>query len=642
MNAVAVLKKSPHPESIRLLSDLFEGGRYAEVETQAYDLLALFPDDGSTWTYLGACLQKQGKNALAVLKKGAELSPDDPIALNNLGNDQRQIGQLSEAIQTYRLALKLNPDAAEIYCNLGIALQDYGHLEEAVENFRNAIKLKPDFDGFHSSLGVALEASGLLAEAVGSYRRALEINPRLHEIHHKLGVLLFNLEEMASAEQSFSQTLILKPDFAAAHCNIGSTYLALGRLLDAEKSYRIAISLQANFAEAHCNLGTTLKYLGKLDEALINYQRTVVINAEYADGYGGMADTLRILGRYDEAQRCYLLALHFNPDCVETQMGQSAMYLQRGDFEVGWLKYECRWKQKNAPALRFDGSLWLGKESVAEKTIILCVEQGLGDMIQFARFASVLADMGARVILAGPDSLKRLMLTVRGINQVITPGETLPQHDFYCPLLSLPLALRITQEAQIPASLPYLAPSGADVHRWASKIGPSSQRLRVGIAWAGNPAFRRDQQRSIAFETLGPLFEIDGIDFYSLQKGEVGAAELAASSLKNKPIDVTGELHDFADTAALLANLDLVITIDSAVAHLAGAMGKRVWLLNRYDTCWRWMLARDDSPWYPGVIRIFRQSVPGQWQGVIDEVVGALRQEQEAKGKATKIHQLIA
>ena len=631
MNSVVVSKKSPPPETIRLLADLFEGGRYAELETQAYGLLALFPDDGSTWTLLGACLQKQGKDALAVLNKAAELSPDDPIPLNNLGNDQRRIGQLDQAIQSYRLALQLSPDSAEIYCNLGIALQDHGHIEEAIANFRNAVNLKPDGDGFHSSLGIALEAAGLLAQAVGSYRRALEINPGLHEVHHKLGVVLFNLEDMVSAEQSFSQTLILKPDFAAAHCNIGSTYLALGRLLDAEKSYRIAISLKADFAEAHCNLGTTLKYLGKLDEALINYQRTVVINAEYADGYAGMADTLRILGRYDEAQRCYLLALHFNPDCVETQMGQSAMYLQRGDFEVGWLKYECRWKQKDAPALSFDGALWLGKESVAEKTIILCVEQGLGDMIQFARFASVLADRGARVILAGPDSLKRLMLTVEGITQVITPGEALPPHDFYCPLLSLPLALRIMQEGQIPASLPYLAPSVVDVQRWALKIGLTSRRMRVGIAWAGNPAFRRDQQRSIAFETLGPLFEIDGIDFYSLQKGEAGAAELAASSIKNKPVDVTGDLHDFADTAALLANLDLVITIDSAVAHLAGAMGKRVWLLNRYDTCWRWMLTREDSPWYPEVMRIFRQPQPGQWALVIDEVVQALRQERDAK-----------
>lgn len=618
---------TPSPQAIEQLAELFESGHYAELEDQAQRMLKEYPAHGQTWTFLGACLQKQGKDALVALKKGADLSPGDAMSLNNLGNAQRSAGQLAEAIQNYRLALELTPRCAEIYCNLGIALQDHGQLEEAVVNFRQAVVIKPDFDEFHSSLGLALEALGLPKEAARSYQRALELNPELHEIHHKLGVVLFNLGEMNDAEQSFNQTLALKPDFAAAHCNLGSTYLAQGLLLKAEESYRLALKLHSNFAEAHCNLGTSLKYLGKLDEAEENYRRTVVIKPNYSDGHAGLADTLRILGRYDEAQRSYLLALHYNPDCVETQMGQSAMYLQRGDFEVGWLKYECRWKQKGAPLLSFDGVLWLGQESLTDKVIIICVEQGLGDMIQFVRFAPILADMGARVILAGPDSLKRLMLTVRGISQVITPGDALPHHDFYCPLLSLPLALRIIQEAQIPADLPYLAPLPSDVERWALRIAPSGRGKRVGVAWAGNPEFKRDQQRSIAFETLSPLLETPGVDFYSLQKSDAGVAELAASAFHTKMTDFTAELHDFSDTAALIANLDLVITIDSSVAHLAGAIGKRVWLLNRYDTCWRWMLERDDSPWYPGVMRIFRQAEPGQWDGVITQVAQALRLE---------------
>ena len=722
-------KKTPPLESIQQLAALFESAYFTEGEIVAQRLLADYPDDGLTWTFLGAYLQSQGKDAHVALENSVRLNPHDPIAANNWGNELRGLGQLDAAEQSFRRALALKPDFAEAHCNLGAVLANRGDLHAAVASYRLALELNPEFAQAHGNLGSALKGLGKLQEAadsyqsalnikpdfadahynlaitqkdlgqldgavqsfqttvvlnpgffeghnglaavlndlgrfveaaesyaqalaikpdfiqsicnlglvqknlgqfenaVRSYQRALAINPDFSQAHCNLGAVLADMGQQAQAISSYHRALAARPDFPEAYCNLGTALRELGQLDEALDCYAQALRLKPDFAEAHCNLGSTLKDLGRLDDAERSYRQSLDLSPEFANAHSGLADTLRIRGRHEEAARCFQLALQYKPDCIETRMSESALHLQRGDFAIGWMKYECRWEKKETRHIVFPGTLWLGEASLVGKTILLYSEQGLGDTLQFSRFVSRLADLGARVLLACPLSLQRLMRTVRGMGQVIAPGEELPAHDFYCPLLSLPLALHISDEAHIPANLPYLSAPPAGVVLWGKNIASVEQKLRVGIAWAGNPGFKRDKQRSLSFKALSPLLEIDGVDFYSLQKGDVAVAELAASPFNDKVHDYTAEWHDFSDTAAFLANLDLVVTIDSSVAHLAGAMGKRVWLLNRYDTCWRCMLARNDSPWYPEVMRIFRQPQPGQWQTVIDQVAHALRLE---------------
>jgi hypothetical protein len=300
-----------------------------------------------------------------------------------------------------------------------------------------------------------------------------------------------------------------------------------------------------------------------------------------------------------------------------------------GDFGRGWQKHEWRWETaqlKNAKR-NFPQPLWLGSDAIKGKTILLRAEQGLGDTIQFCRYAPLVAERGGDVILEVQKPLQDLMNTLPGAIQVVSRGDPLPEFDLHCPLLSLPLAFATRLET-IPLALPYLSARESKTRVWHERLGEHA-RPRIGVVWAGNPrkelpgANRIDSQRSIAFDRLVPLFQLTGCDFYSLQKGDDAVQQLRASPLRHALIDWTDHLHDFSDTAALIENLDLVISVDTSVAHLAGALGKPFWLLNRYNTCWRWLADREDSPWYP-TARLFRQDATREWHPVIARVAAAL------------------
>jgi len=310
-----------------------------------------------------------------------------------------------------------------------------------------------------------------------------------------------------------------------------------------------------------------------------------------------------------------------------------------GRFEAGWRAYEWRWERRRIQAGKreFAQPLWLGDFPLDGKTILLHAEQGLGDTLQFCRYASSVARLGAKVVLEVPAPLLRLLSTLDGVDQLIEAGQPLPPFDCHCPLLSLPLALR-TDETSIPSATPYLFADAAAVSAWRERIDagadaaeqPETQlkHLKVGLVWAGeNRAHvaelrKIDARRSLAFERFAPLLDVPNVRFFSVQKG-VAAQQLAESALRDRVADYTGLLHDFADTAALVANLDLVISVDTSTAHLAGALGRPVWILNRFDTCWRWLLERSDTPWYPHA-RLFRQPALGDWDSVIDAVREAL------------------
>jgi len=344
---------------------------------------------------------------------------------------------------------------------------------------------------------------------------------------------------------------------------------------------------------------------------------------EYHNNRAVALDDLR---RLPEALASYDQALALAPERGDIQHNQAMCRLALGDYAAGWTQYEWRWRtQQMAGRRELIAPLWLGHEPLAGRTILLHAEQGLGDTLQFCRYAADVAALGAEVILEVQPGLERLLERLAGVDRVVVRGQPLPVHDFQTPLMSLPLALGVDVGTPRPA---YLTADPDEAADWAQRLAPG---LRVGLCWAGGirpdrpVANRIDARRSLSLEALRPL-AVAGVSFYSLQKGPP-AAQLAEAKARDwggpEIVDLTDELQDFADTAALVANLDLVITCDTAVAHLAGGMGKPVWILNRYDACWRWLVGRDDSPWYPSA-RLFTQNTPGDWDAVVQRVAGEL------------------
>jgi len=335
-----------------------------------------------------------------------------------------------------------------------------------------------------------------------------------------------------------------------------------------------------------------------------------------------MGTALQEKGQFDEAIQCYKKAIEIDPDYVDARWNMSLLNLLCGNFKEGWKGYEWRWKLEGILVERnFSAPAWNGYD-IKGRTILIYAEQGLGDTIQFVRYASLVADLGANVIVECQKELVSLVEKIRGIKQVIPYGNSLPEFDIHCSLLSLPLVFDTTLE-DIPANIPYIYAGSPSVQKWRDKIDQTSSHIRIGLVWAGDPAKKKDRDRSCSLRLFSSLAQFNDVIFYSLQKGE------ASNQAMNPPegmnlIDYTEEFHDFSDTAAFIENLDLVISVDTAVAHLAGSLGKPVWTLLPFVPDWRWMLSREDSPWYP-TMRLFRQPRIGDWGSVIDRVVNALR-----------------
>jgi hypothetical protein len=371
-----------------------------------------------------------------------------------------------------------------------------------------------------------------------------------------------------------------------------------------------------------------LHELKRPEEALASYDRALAVQPNYAAAHSNRGDTLKDLRRFSEALASYEKALALQSDLVNAHYGLSLCFLLTGDFARGWQKHEWRWETDLKVAKRhFVEPLWLGAESIVGKTILLHAEQGFGDTLQFCRYVPLVAERGAHVVLEVPGELHKLMRTLPCAVQLVIQGSPLPAFDLHCPLLSMPLAFDTRLET-IPTRVPYLSAPEYERSLWRSRLD-QHDRLRVGLVWAGNPrkdqpaANRGDRHRSISFDQLAPILSIQGCEFYSLQKGDDAVAQLRNNTQRGRVIDWTDDLRDFADTAALIENLDLVIAVDTSVAHLVGALGKPLWLLNRYDTCWRWLLDRDDSPWYP-TARLFRQDATRTWDDAIMRVRAAL------------------
>jgi tetratricopeptide (TPR) repeat protein len=611
---------------------LHQAGRLDDAERIYNRILAIRPDHFDSQHLLGVIFYQRGDPAQAVgrINLALKRSPNNVQALNNRGNALSALKQFKEALASYDRAIVACPDFADAHSNRGNALKELRRFADAVAAYDRAVALRPDYAEAHSNRADALTAVGRFADALAACDRALMLRPNFAEAHANRGNALHRLGRFAEALTSHDQALALRPDYAEAHSNRGNALHELKRFAEALESYDRALALRPDYAEAHSNRGNALQELKRFDEAVASYDRALAQHADLAEAHSNRGNALTELARFEEALASYDRAQAARPDFADAHFNEGMCRLLIGDLPRGWEKAEWRWgtEQLRNGKRNFSQPLWLGADAIAGKTILLHAEQGLGDTIQFARYAPLVAARGARVVLEVQRPLRELMRSLSDTVQIVAAGEPLPDFDLQCPLLSLPLAFKTRLET-IPAHIPYLSATADKTRAWSKRLRPR-EKPRVGLVWAGNPrkelpgANRIDGQRSIAFDRLTPLFQVEACELFSLQKGDEAVRQLRDGEWRGRVVDHTDDLHDFSDTAALIANLDLVISVDTSVAHLAGALGKPFWLLNRYNTCWRWLLDRDDSPWYP-TARQFRQDARRDWDPVITRVVAALR-----------------
>ncbi|APA85235.1 tetratricopeptide repeat-containing glycosyltransferase family protein [Paraburkholderia sprentiae WSM5005] len=549
-------------------------------------------------------------------------------------------GALVEAEELYREILELKPKHGDALRWLGELALQTGRLQEGVDLLKKALALNARQPAVHSNLAYALNALQRHDEALACAERALAMQPEFADALNHRGNASAALNRPLDALASYERALSLVPEFAQAWNNRACVLRDLGRYADALGSCDRALALQPDYPEAWSNRGNVLGDLNQPHEAQRCYQRALELAPAFVDAWNNLGLAQTDLNQREQALSSYQRALALNPASVEAHWNQALCLLQMGRFDTGWREYEWRWQRNRIKSGKraFAQPLWLGDFPLDGKTILLHAEQGLGDTLQFCRYATLVAKLGARVVLEVPGTLLRLLSTLDGVDQLVEAGQPLPPFDCHCPLLSLPLAFG-TNEASIPAATPYLFAQTAAVSEWRQRIEPDTSAnasahasairpLKVGLVWAGEnraqvAELRKiDARRSLAFEQLAPLLDVPNVRFFSVQKG-AAAPQLADSAHRERVADHTDLLHDFADTAALVASLDLVISVDTSTAHLAGALGKPVWILNRFDTCWRWLLERSDTPWYP-CARLFRQPALGDWRSAIEAVRDAL------------------
>jgi tetratricopeptide (TPR) repeat protein len=568
---------------------------------------------------------RKTEEAIASYDRALAIEPALVDALYNRGNALHALERLDEALESYQKALALQPSDAGALNNRGVVLNALGRPAEALASYDRALAIRPGYAEALNNRGIALYALDRPAEALACYDRALELRRDYAEALNNRGNALRALKRHEQALASYDEALAIDADYIEARTNRGLALLELERHERALADYDQALRIRPDNAEALLNRGNALLALNRHEEALASLDRVLQLIPDHVEALNNRGNALLALNRHAEALSAYEKAIRLRPDDAEAHWNEALTRLLTGDFARGWEKYEWRWKNQKLgpPRVETDKPLWLGREDVAGKTVLIHPEQGLGDAIQFIRYASLVAGRGAKVLVACHRTLRRLFSTVEGVAAAITPDEAPRDFDCHVPLMSLPLAFGTTLET-IPARTPYVRAEADEVQRWRGRLA-SSDRLKVGVAWAGSPKFPAAKAKSCPVERLLPLVETPGCAFFSLQKGVAGADVARLNANGQRVPDYTAELGDFSDTAALVSVLDLVITIDTAIAHLAGALGKPVWIMLPFASDWRWLIGREDSPWYPSA-RLFRQPRFGDWDSVVQRVAEQLAQ----------------
>jgi tetratricopeptide (TPR) repeat protein len=562
-----------------------QNGQLPQAQALYEEILTTQPKHFDSLHLLGviAYQTKQYQRAADLIGKAIELYSKNAAFYCNRGNALKELNQLDAAIASYDRAIALNPNFAEAYSNRGVTLQELKQLNAAVASFDKAIALKPDYAEAYSNRGNALKELKQLDAALASCDKAIALKPGYAEAHSNRGNALKGLGQLEAALASYDKAIALKPDYAEAYSNRGNALQALQQLHAAIASYDKAIALRPDYAEAFSHRGIALQELQQLDAALESYDKAIALKPGYADA-------------------------HWN---------KSLALLLFGYFDRGWEEYEWRWKIENSQLNKrnFLKPLWLGSDSLAGKTILLHSEQGFGDTIQFCRYAEKIRDLGAQVILEVKKPILSLLASLEGVSQLVTDGSTLSAFDYQCPLLSLPLAFKSSIDT-IPNSSKYLRVESGRIAQWQTKLG-EKEKPRIGLVWSGSATHKNDHNRSLLLSHLIQHLPA-GFQYVSLQKDIRGVDQ---QTLQSNPqiLDFANDVNDFSDTAALCEAMDLVISVDTSVAHLAGALGKLTWVLLPFTPDWRWLLERTDSPWYPSV-RLYRQEKIADWDSVLERV----------------------
>jgi tetratricopeptide (TPR) repeat protein len=544
----------------------------------------------------------------------ADSSHDDALHLMGLLSFQAE--QYDHAVEWIARAVRENPKP-EYLSNLGRTLRRQGRNDEALKVFDKAAQLKPEDAELWTSLGKTLVDLGRPSDALLSFQHALKLSPRHWDAALGSGALLLKLERFEEALKYFDLCDELKPDHVLtlqmrAHCLSG-----LKRFEKALADYRRADALDPGNAETCNNIGASLQQLRQDEEALLWCDRALGLRPNFTLALINKAVSLQQLHRFEEAVEACNHVKTIDPNNAKADVGLGCLHLLMGNFEAGWAEYEARLKLPSATYPKFPQPMWLGGEAIEDKTVLIHVDEGLGDTIQFARYVPMVAARGARVILVVSKAVRSLLSGLPGVSECLAISDgPLPAFDMHCPISTLPLAFG-TRLDTIPSETPYLpAPARARVQAWENRLGRQT-RLRIGLIWSGNAIHKNDHNRSIPLQVMARILDTDAT-FVSLQMDPRAADR---ETLRERPeiIDLTADLTDFSETAALVSCLDLVITVDTSVAHLAGALGRPTWILLPYLPDWRWLLDRDDSPWYP-TMRLFRQSKSRDYSEVLDRV----------------------
>lgn len=587
----------------------------------AYDrALTLQPDYVQAWDNRGSLLKAQGSldEAIASYQQALKYDPGYAQALSNLGLTWNTLKHWQNALEAFDRAIAVSPTDAAAFSGKGTALYESGMAQEAIAHYARAIQLRRDNAKDYFNLGVVYKSLGEVDKALAAYERAIEKDNQYAEAYCNRGSLFKDLGRLSDAVASYKQAIRLRPSYPEPHYNLGIALNEIGQCDEALASYDRAIELDPAYAQAHDNRATLLRERGALDESIAGYDRAIISDPRYAQAFCNRGVALKEALRIDDAIDSYDKAIAIDPNYGLAYFNKSLTLLLAGQFEHAWPMYEWRWNRgKGSPSLRsFEAPLWTGEQSLDGKTILLHCEQGLGDTIQFCRYVPMVSHLGAQVIFEVPPTLVPLMRTFHHKYVLIPLGDALPPVDYQCPLLSLPRAFKTTR-ASIPASQQYLNSAPDRVEKWAGLLGPKT-RPRVGLVWSGNASHTNDARRSVPLATMVPYLP-ERVEYISLQKEVRARDEL---EMGNTGICYFGDqLNDFADTAALCQLMDLVISVDTSVAHLSGALGKQTCLLLPYSPDWRWLLGTRESPWYP-TMTIFRQAHIGEWDGPLDEVRG--------------------
>ncbi len=644
-------------------------GRHGEAAASYREALCLQPSRADAHNNLGHALLQQGRpgEALPCFEQALRLRRDYAEAHHNRGEALRRLGRPAEAVASLREAVRLRPDHAEGHVSLGRALADKGETDEAADRFRQALRLQPDRADAPNHLGLLLLRQGQLDAARDCFEQAVRRGPADADAHNNLGAVLRERGQPDEAAACFYRALALRPDHAGAHNNLGRVCEDRGRLEEAAARYRLAACLQPGDASFHNNLGNALTMLSRPDEALPCYRQAVRLHPEEPVYPSNLANALTLAGRPEEAEECCRQALRLRPDFADARHNlaitlgaqgrfdealahnaealrlapeypgarncRALWWLQQGDFARGWPEYEWRWKVRGVTPRTFREPAWDGS-ALNGRTVLLYAEQALGDTIQFVRYAPLVRQRGGAVVVECQPPLARLLASCPGIDRLVPRGSPLPPFDVQAALLSLPGLLGTTLET-VPRNVPYLSAAPDLAARWRGELGAEAA-FKVGIAWQGSPTFAGDRLRSAPLRHFAPLARVEGVRLFGLQKGPA-REQLRGLPWQPAVTDLGGTLDEaagaFMDTAAVMTNLDLVVTTDTAVAHLAGALGVPVWVALSVGPDWRWLLGREDCPWYPSM-RLFRQCRPHDWDEVFERMAAELRHRVGAASRA--------